>query len=102
MKTMTFAEAIDFLTPDNEVDVEFPEGFILEASEYNWRTGETEKVKFECCRLNVYFWPEEDHWGRVYYYYTPGRDQWFTKYISSESEKKVKEYLETHEITYQF
>lgn len=96
---MSYSEALRYLRPDDSIEVEFPKGFML-----SYKTGgmfSEERIReFECARLSVYFWPESDHWGKSYYYYEPNKTSWTTKTLTPESEQKVKEYLDTHECTY--
>ena len=81
----------------------FPEGFELECHLY--RGGEAKLVKFNCAKLNVYYWDDDDHRCIDYYYYESEddykaryNDKWYSHIckdsdLTKESRAKVEEYL---------
>lgn len=65
---------------------DFPEGFVLETKK---------GIKFECSRMSVYRYDEEDRNDRNYYFYEEGSQHWVAKdyYLTQESKSKVCAYL---------
>lgn len=97
---MNYLTAIREMRPDDSIDVNFPKGFML-----TYRKGfNDELTEFECSRLSVYFWDEDDHWGKSYYYYSPNKSSWTCKEyaLTKESEEKVKQYLKSIEYPYEY
>lgn len=102
-KVQTYADLVDDVYPGESVDVYFPEGFELECHLY--RGGEAKLVKFNCAKLNVYYWDDDDHRCIDYYYYESEddykaryNDKWYSHIckdsdLTKESRAKVEEYL---------
>ena len=98
--TKTYSQAIANMYPGDGISVNFPEGFELE---YTRWTPEGDKIiKFNCSELKVWYWDEDDHRCKDYYYHEAGNDSWTCKEYSltKESKEKVWAYLRTLEYPY--
>jgi hypothetical protein len=95
----TWQDAIDRIRPGDNIVITFPEGFELER--YDFEEGKKVLKKFDCTKLNVYHWDEDDHWCVDFYFYEPKETfkgsiyNWTCKMhdLSDGSKEKVKEYL---------
>ena len=96
-------EQIANMRPGDSINVKFPEGFELEYT--RWTPGGEKLIKFNCSELKVWYWDEDDHRCKDYYYYPSGDgvNNWACKQrsLTEESQKKVWEYLRIYDcLTY--
>jgi hypothetical protein len=92
----TYDEIIYNMRPGEGLKVYLPENFILE---YEMGYGENRrKEKFECNRIELWYWDEDDHECLDYYFHTPGEHNWVCKlyYLTKDSYGKVMDYLRKH------
>ena len=97
MNKKTNLDIILNLEPGEEYVVYFPNDFVLEYKKQI--NGEVES--FTPKYLEVYFWDEEDHWGKDYYFYDGNSSNWVCKlyYLTPESRLKFYNYItEPHQI----
>lgn len=93
----TYYDVIDNMGPGDNLDVIFPEGFVLEYE----RRGDVQS--FVCVRMNAWYWDDDDHCCLDKYFYEEGKHSWICKdyYLTKESMQKVDEYLKTVEYPYE-
>ena len=92
----TYQSIINDMRPSDSLTIYLPEDFVLE---YERGYGESiKKYKFECNKIELEYWDDDDHKSLEYYFNTPGESQWVCKlsYLTPDSFEKVKDYLKTH------
>ena len=97
---MTYSNVISSMCPGDSITVNFPEGFELEYTK--WTPDGNTTVKFNCIKLNVWYWDEDDHCCKDHYYYEVGKDSWTCKQrsLTDESKEKVWVYLRSLKYPY--
>ena len=94
-------EQIADMYPGDSINVKFPEGFIIEYETDKLVDGKWVKVieKSLCVRMNVYYWDEDDHCCKDYYFYNGEDRNWFCKArsVTKESWAKINAYLRTYD-----
>ena len=90
-------EQIANMYPGDSINVKFPEGFNIEYETDKLVDGKWVKVieKSLCVRMNVYYWDEDDHCCKDYYFYNGIDCSWFCKArsVTKESWEKINAYL---------
>lgn len=93
-------EQIANMYPGDSINVKFPEGFNIEYETDKLVDGKWVKVVEEspCVRMNVYYWDEDDHCCKDYYFYNGEDRNWFCKArsVTKESWAKINVYLRTY------
>lgn len=89
------------MCPGDSIDVKFTEGFTIEYEKTQFIDGKWVKVIEEspCTRMNAYYWDEDDHCCKDYYFYNGEDGNWFCKgrSVTKESWEKINVYLRTYD-----
>lgn len=88
----TVAMQIAQMRPGDSIDVTFPIGF--EVSYKRRRDGEITTT--ELARMNAYYWDDDDHRTKDYYFYDEEGNRFAKQYdLTDESREKVWEFIRT-------
>ena len=103
-KTPIYEQIAD-MRPGDSINVKFPEGFTIEYEKTQLVDGKWIKVieKSPCTRMNVWYWDEDDHCCKDYYFYNGTDHSWFCKgrSVTKESWEKINAYLRIYDcLTY--
>lgn len=95
------------MCPGDSINVNFPDDFTIEYEKTQLVDGKWVKVieKSSCTRMNVYYWDEDDHCCKDYYFYNGNNSNlvkpitWFCKgrSVTKESWEKINAYLRTYD-----
>lgn len=81
------------MRPGDSINVTFPEGFTIEYEKTKLVDDKWVKAieKSPCTRMNVYYWDEDDHCCKDYYFYNGTDGNWFCKgrSVTKESWEKI-------------
>ena len=98
--TPIYKQIVD-MRPGDSINVKFTEGFTIEYETDKLVDGKWVKVieKSPCVRMNVYYWDEDDHCCKDYYFYNGIDCSWFCKArsVTKESWEKINAYLHTYD-----
>lgn len=101
MKNTSLFEQIANMHPGDSINVYFPNNFTIDYTKTVLTDGKWREtiVKSSCTRMNVYYWDEDDHRCKDYYFYNGDDDNWICKgrSVTNESWGKIKAYLHTIE-----
>lgn len=99
MKNVSLFDQISNMRPGDSIDVRFPEGFTVDYIKTRWVDDKYVDVieTSPCTRMNAWYWDEDDHCCKDYYFYNGDDGNWFCKgrSITKESWVKINTYLHT-------
>lgn len=85
------------MRPGDSIDITFPEGFTVDYTSTKLVDGKFQEVvkTSPLKRMNVWYWDEDDHCCKDYYFYNGTNGSWFAKarHITKESWEKINAYL---------
>lgn len=92
----TYQSIINDMRPSDSLTIYLPEDFVIEY-ERGYREN-LKTYKFECNKIELEYWDDDDHRILAYYFHTPGEKGHVCKLydLTPESFEKVKDYLKTH------
>ena len=95
----TVAMQIEQMLPGDSINVFFPQGFKVAYTKTEFRAdGSLGKVVRyeELARMNAYYWDDDDHRTKDYYFYDAQGNRFAKQYdLTDESLKKVWEFIKT-------
>lgn len=95
-KTPIYEQIAD-MRPGDSINVKFPEGFTIEYEKTKLVDDKWVKVieTSPCTRMNVYYWDDDDHCCKDYYFYNGENTGWFCKgrSLTKESWEKIYSHL---------
>ena len=99
-KTPIYEQIAD-MGPGDSINVKFPEGFTIGYEKTQLVDGKWVKAieKSPCVRMNVWYWDEDDHCCKDYYFYNGTDHSWFCKgrSVTKESWEKINAYLRIYD-----
>lgn len=96
---MTLYEQIERMQPGDSINVFFPQGFNVVYTTTEFRAdGSLGKVvrSEELARMNAYYWDEDDHCTKDYYFYDAQGNRFAKMFdLTSDSREKVWNFIRT-------